>query len=75
MSQGVTWVILPLFGWLLCPRERKFSFEFKCRYFANGKFVKFKFTNLSMMAYTLENQQQKFANIQFRDIDNYEPGC
>ena len=46
----------------------KFPLEFKLCYLANGKFAKFKFRfilfwGLSMMAYIIETQKSKFANI------------
>ena len=47
----------------------KFPLEFKLCYLANGKFAKFYFRllfyfgDLSMMAYIIETQKSKFANI------------
>ena len=46
----------------------KFPLEFKLCYLANGKFAKFYFRfilfwGLSMMAYIIETQKSKFANI------------
>ena len=51
------------------PTGNKFSSVFEFRYFANGKFAKFKsrlssfFRNHSMIAYIIETQKSKFANI------------
>ena len=51
------------------PRGRKFSLGFEFQYFANGKFAKFKFRlllyfwSLLMIAYIIEMQKSKFANI------------
>ena len=51
------------------PTGRKFSLEFKLRYFATGKFANLNstyydiFMNLSMIAYIVETQNSKFANI------------
>ena len=51
------------------PTGRKFSLEFKFRYFTNGKFAIFKFRllvyfrNLSMIGNIIEIQKSKFANI------------
>ena len=57
------------------PTGRKFSLEFKFCYFADGKFAKFKFRfysffkNFSMIAYIIEIQKSKLANIQFHEFD------
>ena len=51
------------------PTGRKFSSEFKFCYFPHGEFDKFTFAyyfnfgNLSMIAYIIEMQKSKFANI------------
>ena len=55
------------------------SLKFQFRYFANGKFTKlnsasfYVFRKLSMIAYIIEIQKSKFANIKFREFDQYEP--
>ena len=59
---------------------RIFSLEIKFCCFANGNFAKFKFRlllhlNLSLIAYMLDIQKSKFANIYFREFDQSEPGC
>ena len=45
------------------PTGRKFLFEVKFRYFANGTFAYYIFRNLSMIVYLTEIQKSKFAII------------
>ena len=63
------------------PYRRKFSLEFKFRYFVHGKLAEFKsrlnfiFRNHSMIACFTEILKSLFDNIKFREFDQSEPGC
>ena len=60
---------------------RKQRLEVEHGYFAGGKFAKFEihlllymyFKNLTMKAYVMELKKFKFANVQFRKFDHFEP--
>ena len=61
------------------PTRRKFSLEFKFRYFANSlnlnSTINYIIRNLSMIAYVIEIQKSKFASIQSLGFGQFEPDC
>ena len=80
-NEMLTGVIYQNDLWRLYHTERKFTLEFKIRYFPDGRFAKFKFCyyhifrNLSMIAYIIYDWNLKIKVLRSENSSNLSQVC